>query len=288
MNTLLLKTVSVGALCAVSLASAGCTMNTTVGVDDHLSVGGDMTRNFDQDGDVNLMGGDMDLRGRVGGDVSVIGGDIEADLRVGGELSLVGGDIDFHGTVGEASVAGGEIEWNGDSSGEVSLAGAEISVSGRIDGPLNVAGSELEIQDTLYAMGDTALAGAEIEFSGEVRGELSAAANQMLIGGTIEGPVILRAQPSEHRRGWRASIDENGARAGGTNGLAEIAGHLSQGGAVCARRVVILRSAQIDGDLHVWSDEEVDIRSGASVGQIIREDRNGRDCEDILRDFDHI
>ena len=138
----------------------------------------------------------------------------------------------------------------------------------------------------MSSTGDTAVAGTEIEFSGVVQGEFSAAAIEMSIGGRLDGPVRLMAQPSDRHRGWRATFDENGTRAGSSNGLAEITGHLAQGGAVCARQVVITRNARIEGPLHVWSDEEIDIRSGASVGEIVREDRNGRDCDDILRDFD--
>ncbi|MEE2566579.1 hypothetical protein [Hyphobacterium marinum] len=286
MDTLLLKTASAGAIAALSLAGTGCTMSTSVDGGNRMTMGGNIDMTLDQDDDLSLMGGDMTLNGRVGGDVSVIGGDIEADLDVGGDLSFVGGEVNFRGSVHEASIAGGDIDWNGNSRADVSIAGGDIRVAGTIGGELNVAGGELDLPRDLRVEGDASTAGGEIDFSGHVRGEYASGAREMRVGGVIEGPVKLAAEPGEGRWSWRASADGDGARAGSANGLVEITGELRQGGMVCARNVVILNNARISGTLRIWSDNEPDIRAGASVGEIVTEDRAGRDCDDIFDDHD--
>lgn len=286
MDTLLLRTASAGAIAALSLAGTGCTMNAAMDGGSRMTMGGDIDMTLDQDDDLSLMGGDMTLNGRVGGDVSVIGGNIEADLEIGGDLSFVGGEVNFRGSVGEASIAGGDIDWNGNSRSDISIAGGDIRVVGTIGGELNVAGGDLVLPSELRVDGDASTAGGEIDFSSHVRGEYAAAAHEMRVGGVIEGPVRLAAEPSEGRWSWRVSADDNGSRAGSTNGLVEITGELRQGGMVCARNVVILNNARIGGPLRIWSDNEPDIRSGASVGDIVTEDRAGRDCDDIFDDLD--
>jgi hypothetical protein len=286
MKTLLNKSTSVVALSVVALATSACTMSASADSNNTSMMGGNIDMTFDQDNDVSLMGGNMDLDGRVGGDVSLIGGDIEAHLDIGGDLSLVGGDVEFRGSAGEASIAGGDINWNGNTDRDLSVAGGDIEVTGRIGGELSVAGGDLELAESLFVEGDASFAGGDVEFDGQVNGVLSAAANQMRIGGIANGRVELAAEPSQNSWSWRIGSSDDGGRGGNTNGLLEISGRLEQGGAVCAHRVAILRGADIRGPLHVWSDEEIDIDSRASTGEIIREDRAGRDCDDIFRDHD--
>lgn len=286
MKTLMLKAVSASAITALALTGAGCTMNASADGGNRLAMGGNVDLTLDQDDDIDLMGGNMTLDGRVGGDVSAIGGNFEADLEVGGDLSLVGGDVRFRGSVREASIAGGDIDWDAAARSDVNIAGGDILVAGRVGGELNVAGGEVSLGDDLDVGGDASIAGGEIDFSGTVSGRLNAAARQMTVGGVVEGPVRLAAEPGEGRRSWRASADSNGVRAGNANGLVEITGDLRQGGAICARSVVILSNARIGGPLHVWSDNAPDIRAGASVGDIVTEDRAGRECDDLLDDFD--
>lgn len=286
MKTLLLKTASAGAIAALALASSGCTLNAAGDGGNRLAMGGNVNLSLDQDEDIDLMGGDMTLDGRVGGDVSAIAGDIEADLEIGGDLSLVGGDVRFRGSVHEASIAGGDIDWDASARSDVNIAGGDIFVAGRVGGELNVAGGELSLGGNLDVRGDASIAGGEIEFSGTVAGRLSAAARLMTVGGTVEGPVRLSAEPDRDHWSWRASVNNDGTRAGDANGLIEIAGDLRQGGAICARNVVILQTARVGGPLRIWSDNAPDIRSGASVGDIVTEDRAGRECDDLLDDFD--
>jgi hypothetical protein len=285
-----MKTLSLGAAALALIGAAGCT-NAAIahGTDAQgsgIAIGGNMTRTLDQDGDLSLIGGNMDFRGRVGGDVSLVGGNIDLDLEIGGELSVAGGNMEADGSIGEgASIAGGDIEWRAAVAEDLEIAGGDLTVDAAIGGDLEAASGEMVVTRASHIRGNAEIAAAEIEMDGQIDGTLEAAAAFMQISGEVGGEAWLMADPQEGRRGWRAEIDEDGARAGSTNGRVEISGEFGDALHVCARRVNFLRNASVAGPVHVWADAEPDIADAASLGPVSFEARNGRDCDDIFDDL---
>ena len=222
----------------------------------HQGRSSDGYRVLDTDGDYTRLAGDLNLRGRVGGDVSLVAGDVDMDgMEIGGELSIAAGDVTFRGSVdGEASVAGGDVNWNGDVGRDLSIAAGDLRADGRIEGRASLAAGELDIRG--WYGGGLNAQGGEIELSGEV-----------------DGPLKLIS--AEHLR--RSDRDE---------GHIEITGTLHQGGEICARTLEIADGARISGLLHVYTEEEPDVASGARVERIDYQPRDGRDCDDLVEDWD--
>ena len=286
-----MKTLSLGAAALALIGAAGCTnaamAHGTDAQGSGISIGGNMTRTLDQDGDLSLIGGNMDLRGRVGGDVSLVGGNIELDLDIGGELSVAGGNMEVSGSIGEgASIAGGDIEWNADVAQDLEIAGGDLTIDSAIGGDLEAASGEMVIARGTHVTGNAEIAAADIEMDGQIDGSLEAAGAFIQVSGEVGGEAWLMADPHEGRRGWRAEIDEDGARAGSTNGRVEISGEFGDALYVCARRVNVLRNARVEGPIHVWADSEPDVADAAELGSVSFESRNGRDCDDIFDDLD--
>lgn len=208
---------------------------------------------LDTDGDYSRLAGNLNLLGRVGGDVSLVAGDVDMDdMDIGGELSIAAGDVNFSGSVGgEASIAGGDVNWDGTAHGELSIAAGNLNVTGRMHGPAHLAAGNLEIDgwfgDALNARG------GEIELSGEVIGPVE---------------LISANRLRDNRRNGHGAI--------------EISGILADGGRVCARTLEIAGSAQIAGTLHVWTESEPVMASGADVENLVYHAREGRECEDIF------
>lgn len=286
-----MKTLSLGAAALALIGVAGCSNAAMAHGHDAqgsgISIGGNMTRTLDQDGDLSLIGGNMNLSGRVGGDVSLVGGNIDLDLAVGGGLSVAGGNMDVDGSIGDtAEIAGGDIDWRADVTDDLEIAGGDLTIDARIGGDLSAASGELEIARGAHVVGDAEIAAANIEMDGQIDGSLDAAAAFIHIRGEIAGEAWLSADPQEGRRSWRAEIDEDGARAGNPNGLVELSGEFGDAVHVCARRVTILRGAQMSGPVRIWADSEPEIAEGANTGSIAFEARNGRDCDDIFDALD--
>lgn len=279
-----MKTLSLGAALLCIAGTAGC-MNASIetGGTHSTSIGGDMTRTYDQDSSLSLIGGNMDLGGRVGSDVSLVGGNIDLDMDIGGDLSIAGGNLEIRGRIADdASIAGGAIDWRADVGEDLDIAGGDITLEGEVGRDLEAAGSELVIAERTVIRRDAAMAAARIEMNGHVQGRLEATAAYVQIRGSVDGFALIEADPRSGRRGWRAQADEDGMRAGSTNGLVEITGSLGDGAAICARRVNILHNADVSGDLRIWADHEPDIAAGAAVGPVDYQSRNGRDCDDII------
>ncbi|MEN0652241.1 MULTISPECIES: hypothetical protein [Hyphobacterium] len=290
-----MRTLSLGAAALAMFSTAGCmdvavAHSTGVSHAQSMAIGGNMNRTLDQDGDLSLIGGHMDLRGRVGGDVNLVGGNIDLDLDIGGELSVAGGDLDVSGTIGrKAEIAGGDITWQAEVMDDLEIAGGNLVIDARIARNLEAASGELEILEGAEIGGNAELAAANIRFDGRVAGTLEAFAAFLLVRGQVDGGARLMADPHE-RRGlsWRAEVDEDGARAGNPEGRVELAGDMGGAVEVCARRVDILRNARIAGPLRVWADAEPEISNEASIGDLVYEARNGRDCDDIFDDLERL
>lgn len=286
-----MKTFTLGAAALAVIGATGCTnaamAHGSEAQGSGISIGGNMNRTLDQDGDLSLIGGNMDLRGRVGGDVSLVGGNIELDIEIGGDLSVAGGNMEVDGSVGEdASIAGGDIEWRADVIEDLEIAGGDMTIDATIGGDLEAASGEMEITRGSHIRGNAELAAAQIQLNGQIDGSLEAAGAFIQVRGEVGGETWLMADPQEGRRSWHAEIDEDGARAGSTNGLVEISGEFGDAVNVCARRVNILRNAEMTGPVRIWADSEPDIASGASLGDMQFENRDGRDCDDIFDDLD--
>jgi len=242
----------------VALTVSGCVI--VVGDDDvkmghnERSVAG--YRVLDRDGDYSRLGGDINLRGRIGGDLSLVSGDVDADqLDVGGDVSLAAGDVNFSGHVGgEASIAGGDVDWHADVDDDLSIASGDLDVSGRILGEASLAAGDMTLE-AVFEDGLTAQAGG-IYLAGSVRGELT----------------LISADKLRNRHRHRDA----------SFGQIELAGTIHDGGEICARSVIFASTANINGTLRVWAEDDPVIASGADTGNLVFEARNGRDCDDIL------
>jgi hypothetical protein len=258
------KALAMTAALAAAMATAGCVI--VVGDDDgeyklrngEHSLNGFIT--LDREGDYSRIGGDINLRGRIGGDLSLVAGDVDADrLEVEGDVSIAAGDIDYTGRVGgEASVAGGDVDWSADVGGELSLAAGSLEIAGHIAGPASIAAADMNSAAD-YARG------------------LTLNGNDIHLGGSVSGPLkIVAVGEIRQRRDYHND-----------DGRVQIAGAVHDGGDVCSRSVVVLASASITGTLRVWAESEPRIEAGAQAGNIVFLPRDGRDCEDVDRIFDH-
>jgi len=154
---------------------------------------------------------------------------------------------------GEASIAGGDVYWSGYAGRDLSIAAGSLLVEGVVER-------------------DGSFAAADMRINAEIRGELRAQADDMFVGADVSGPTRLVAA-DDIRRSRRNDPE---------HGRIELAGHLSQGGEVCTRTLIIGPDARIDGTLHVWAESDPVIASGARVNDLRFEARDGRDCDDIL------
>jgi cytoskeletal protein CcmA (bactofilin family) len=179
-------------------------------------------------------------------------------VDVPGDAEFAGMIVNAHGDVGrDLELAGASVRSDARVGGNLTAEGARVRFTGFVAGNAEFAAGTAYINARIA--GDTEIAAGRVTLDGEVGGRLAMDAGRMELRGTVLGPVELRGH----------------GRHEGRNGRIELAGHIAQGGLVCATEVEIRRTARIEGDLLVISNRD-------PGGEGYRfEPLSGRDCEHI-------
>lgn len=240
---------------------------------------GEVNTRLDTDGDASLMGADISVSGRAGGTVTVAAADFTARDLNAGALDASAADIAFDGRVaGDVDLRAADIRWRGPVGGGFDASAADLDFDGSVTGPFTgrladarLAGRfstiDLQAADVHFtreaeASGDVRASLADFRHDGRIAGDLDLAANTVILNGDVDGQLAVSADPG--RRPWSR-----------TDGLVELNGQF-EGGAICARRVVI--TGTVSGPLRVTADEAPDIQGG-SAADIDFTPRNGRRCD---------
>lgn len=158
-------------------------------------VGGDLTLNLNDDGDVRIMAADVTAQGRVGGDLQVLAADVNTDVEIGGDADIAAADISLNGSVaGDANLAAADISVGALIQGGLNAAAADVELTSRVEGEARLAGAFVSVAETAEIGGEAEIAGREVyvdgrlDQGGEIRGR------EVFINGVINGPVEIYAR----------------------------------------------------------------------------------------------
>ncbi|WP_270375833.1 MULTISPECIES: polymer-forming cytoskeletal protein [Marinicauda] len=158
-------------------------------------VGGDLSLDLDDNGDIFVLAADVTLRGRVGGDVDGLAADMSIDADIGGDVSVAVADFRQEGRVGgDVNVGAANAVIAGEVLGSVNLGAADITVSGQIRQDLNASGASVVLEASGLVGGDAELNGRDLRVDGQVLGGLEAFGRDVRISGEVAGPVEIRAR----------------------------------------------------------------------------------------------
>ena len=130
-----------------------------------------------REGDLYATGELIEIAGRLDGDLIAAGQRIQTTGPVAGDLFAAARTVDIRGPVGDST----------------RIAAEQISVDARIDGDLVAAGNRCLLSDGARITGGVLAACASVQLDGTVDGDVRAAGGEVVIGGTVGGDAILRA-----------------------------------------------------------------------------------------------
>ncbi|MGJ3230433.1 MAG: hypothetical protein ACFE0P_01390 [Oceanicaulis sp.] len=158
-------------------------------------VGGDLSLNLNDDGDVRILAADVGADGRVGGDLSILAADVRLDVQVGGDVEIAAADVSLAGSVtGDANIAAADLSLTAFIGGELNAAAADLGILARVEGEANLAGAFVSIDEDASIGGEAEISGREIyvngrlDQGGEIRGR------EVFVNGVISGPVEIYAR----------------------------------------------------------------------------------------------
>ena len=158
-------------------------------------LGGDLTLNADDSGDVRFLAANVDGSVRAGGDVSGIAADIDLTLSVDGDVELIGADIDLDGeAAADVAVAGADITIDMVIGQDLDAAGADLVIRGRVDGTVNLAGALVSVDADASVGGLAEIAARDVYVDGLLEGGAEIRGREVYINGTINGAVEIRAR----------------------------------------------------------------------------------------------
>jgi cytoskeletal protein CcmA (bactofilin family) len=128
-------------------------------------------------GDLYAAGELIEIAGRLNGDLIAAGQRIQTTGPITGDLFAAGRSVDIRGPVGDSTRVTGE----------------QVTVDASIDGDLVVAGNRCQVFERARITGGVLAACASVQMDGAVDGDLRAGAGEVVIGGTVSGNAILRA-----------------------------------------------------------------------------------------------
>ncbi|MBI4333730.1 MAG: hypothetical protein HY673_20910 [Chloroflexi bacterium] len=180
---------------------------------------------------------------------------VPAGEVVNDDLYVAGRDLTIDGTVnGDLLAAGGTVTINGDVNGSLMVAGGTVNINGKVARAVRAAGGTLMV-------------------NGEIGGDLIVAGGTVTIAGAASiGKDLVLASGTAHAAG---SVGRN---LKGFGGDIVLAGSVKGNAELAADRLTLTPGADIQGGLVYTSENEADVRSGASVrGATVRKFPEGRD-----------
>ncbi|MCL5962453.1 MAG: hypothetical protein M1358_24595 [Chloroflexi bacterium] len=161
------------------------------------------------------------------------------------DLYVTGGTVNVAGTVnGDLFVGGGSVMVTGVISGSVSAAGGQVRIAGPVGGSIRAAGGNVTIESRVAK--DVVIAGGILDISA---------------GSTIGRDLIL-AGGTAHVAG---AVE---GRLRGSLGQLTISGAVGKDVDVQVNNLTLEPSARIGGNLHYESENQADIRPGATIGGV--------------------
>ncbi|MDR7506476.1 MAG: polymer-forming cytoskeletal protein [Armatimonadota bacterium] len=154
-------------------------------------------------------------------------------------------------------------------------AGTAVSVTGTVDGDVVAAGQRVEVIGRVT--GGVLAAAREVRLDGQVGRAVRAVAQTMSLTGTVGTDAVVAAATVTVTEGTRVGRDlvvagEDIRVAGevsrylrAAGGTVVVAGRVGKGLRVDARRLTIMPTAVIGGDVRYSADAEADIRPGARI-----------------------
>lgn len=176
------------------------------------------------------------------GETVAITENLRDDLYAAGRIVTVTGVVD-----GDVAAAGSSVTIGGKVTGGILAAGQDVRITGMVGRTVRAAGQSVNIDGTVGI--DVVIAGEEISVPQQVRigRDLLAAGDDVHVGADI---------------GRYARVVGN---------TVVIAGKVGKGLRVDARRLTIMSTARINGDVRYSAEEPIDVRPGAQItGKIER------------------
>lgn len=179
--------------------------------------------------------------------------DIPPDTVIADDLYVSGNEVTIRGRVdGDLVVAARHVTVTGAVRDDLIVAGGDVTLRGSVGQSVRAAGGTVSISGTVGR--DLLMAGSQLEqlASSRVHGSAALMGRDLALRGTTEGNL--------QARGGKVLID-------GTTGAANVS----------ADDLTVTAGAQIKGPLTYASNQEADIRPGATIaGPVTREDRGTR------------
>lgn len=158
-------------------------------------IGGDLSLDLDDSGDVFILAADVTLNGRVGGDVDGFAADVSIDADIGGDINIGSADFRQRGRVGgDINIGAADITIEGDVLGDANLGAADIAISGRIHGDLNAGGASVVLGESAFVGGEAEIGGRDVVVRGQIMGETRINGREVHISGEIAGPLDIEAR----------------------------------------------------------------------------------------------
>lgn len=157
------------------------------------------------------------------------GQNIDINSYVDKDLAAAGTNINLEGNVGDDLFAAGDkIVLDGMIGGSARVAGNSIAVNNRIEEDLLAAGNNLRLSQNSIVSGDFYGAGSIINFEGLVNSDLVLVGDEITISGRVNGDVRIKN----------------------------------------VNKLIVKKTAIINGSLHYSSPNEAEIETGATIGSI--------------------
>lgn len=178
-----------------------------------------------------------------------------ADLRSGDSVIISSGDV----IDDDLYIAANQITINGVVNGDVLCVGSRITVNGVINGDIVAIGANIDIGGEIT--GSVRVGGDSVTITGDISGDLVAAVDDIALKNTaIIGrdlvfagrEIDVDALISEEITGWGSRVT-----------IRDIVGGDVEIG---VERLIIESTAEIEGNLVYYSEDQATIESGARIG----------------------
>lgn len=178
-----------------------------------------------------------------------------------------------------AQEAGDFVVKTGSINEDVYLVGGQVQVLAEVQGDVVVAGGQIRVERQVT--GDALLAGGSVEVRGAVLDDIRAAGGEVIVAGSVGGDALLAGgrikltpDAAVGERAWLAGGDVEMAGRVGRElrigaGSVTLSGEVKGNVMLAARRITLLPTARIEGNLTYWSPEPADIPDEAQIAGII-------------------
>jgi len=180
---------------------------------------------------------------------------LAADLRSGDSVIISSGDV----IDDDLYIAANQITINGVVNGDVLSIGNKITINGVINGDIIAIGANINIGGEIT--GSVRVGGDSVTITGDIGGDLITAVDDIVVNDSaiigrdlvFAGRIIdIDAPINEEITGWGSRVT-----------IGDIVGGDVEIG---VERLTIASTADIEGDLIYYSDEQATIEAGAKIG----------------------